>query len=132
MHCADTWFLLLLAEREEKASRIFREVIEGKDYLIIPAVVIAEFVKELLMRGKKLKEIEEFVDELERVKKMSVIQISKELAINSGSISLTFNMPMIDSIIASTARNLSCDSILSDDDHYEKFCKQNEIKLMRW
>jgi predicted nucleic acid-binding protein len=52
--------------------------------------------------------------------------------INCGKISLTFDIPLIDAIVASTAKDLSCDSILSDDEHYEKFCRQNRIKLLRW
>lgn len=131
-HCADTWFLLLLAERDEKACKILREVTQGKDRLVIPGVVIAELTKKLLMRGKKLKEVKEFVKDLEKERKMSLVQTSKEITIDSGSISLTFSMPLIDALIASTAKNLDCDSILSDDRHYEKFCKKHRIKLMRW
>ncbi len=131
-HCADTWFLLLLSDKDEKALNILRKSVSGKDHLIIPSIVLGEYTRNYLKKGKIIKKVESFVNGLKVKPKIEIVQTTNEITIEAGKISHTFGIPLIDSIIASTAKHMNCHDILSNDKHYEKFCKKEKVKLKRW
>ncbi|MBL7170252.1 MAG: type II toxin-antitoxin system VapC family toxin [Candidatus Aenigmarchaeota archaeon] len=131
-YCGDTWFLIQFSKGNEKAERILKEVTDGKDYLIIPSITFTELIRKLLHKGRKIDEVLDIFKNLEKVKKIQICQTTKEIVVEAGKISHTFNVPTVDSIIASTAKMMKCDIILSKDDDYEKFCKTNKIKLKNW
>ena len=131
-YCVDTWFLIELSKDNQKAHRIIKEVTNGKDYLIIPSITFTELVRKLLHKGKKIDYILEIFKKLEKIKKVQISQTTKEIVLEAGKISFTFSIPTVDSIIASTAKMMDCDEILSKDSDYVDFCKRNKIKLMNW
>ncbi len=131
-YCVDTWFLIQLTKKNEKAEKIMRETVTGKTYLIIPSVTFTELTRKLLQRGKKIKIVLDFIEKLEKNKKVQISQTTKEIVVEAGKISFSFNIPTVDSIIASTAKMMECNAILSKDSHYENFCKTSKIKLKNW
>jgi len=131
-YCADTWFLIQLSKRSEKAERIIKETTTGKDHLIIPSITFSELTRKFLKSGKKMDVVLSFVESLEKNPKIQISNTTKEIVLESGKLSYTFNMPTVDSIIASTAEMMNCNAILSKDSHYVDFCKRNNIKLMNW
>ena len=131
-YCVDTWFLIQLSEKKEKAERILKESRGGKDHLVVPSITFTELTRILLHKGKKMEEIYESIRKLEKINKTQISNTTKELVLEAGKISFSFGIPTVDSIIASTAKLMKCDAILTDDSDYTKFCKQNNIKLKNW
>ena len=130
-YCVDTWFLIQISKDDEKAKNILRET-GGKEHLIIPSITFTELTRKLLRKGKKMDEISEIFRELEKNRKVQISHTTKELVLEAGKLGHTFSIPTIDSIIASTAKLMGCNMILSNDSDYTKFCKQNKIKLKNW
>ncbi len=130
-YCVDTWFLIQLSKKNKKAERVIKETVDGKTRLIIPSITFVELTRKMLKRGK-MKKIFEFIDNLEKNEKIQISQTTKELVLEAGKISYTFNIHTVDSIIAATAKEMECKAILSKDSDYTKFCKTNKIKLKNW
>lgn len=131
-YCADTWFLLLLSEKEHKSIDILRGVRVGKDELIIPAVVVAEVYRKLFEKGTSEQVIQTIFRELEMIDKVQFISIDKLIAIEAAKVSHTNNIPLIDSIVAATGKLLKCHFILGKDEDLQKLEKRKYIKLKFW
>lgn len=130
-YCADTWFLLKAYSKEQNASNIIENVKYGKDSLIIPIITIAEFYKRL-SRFIPITKIDEFISALEISRKIEFIPEDKNIAREAARISLSHAVPLIDSIIASTARLTECHAILTADEHLVKLAKKIHLKIISW
>ncbi len=131
-YCADSWFLLELIHGALKANAIFREVKERKSRIVIPAVAIAETTKLLLHRGKTRSDVVSFFTSLDQSDKISIVSLDKNLAIAAGAISISYGVPLIDSIVATTAHTHQCEILLAKDSHYAPLIKKKYVKLHNW
>ncbi len=124
--------MLELSESKAKALQIFKDAKEGKSHIIVPAVVIAETMKQLLHRGKKRAGVELFFDSIEQSEKIRIISVDKAIAMEGAVISLSYGVPLVDSLVAATAHIHQCDMLLAKDAHYTPFVKKKYIKLHNW
>lgn len=130
-YTADTWFFLQLVKKHPKAIEVWKEIIEGKGRMIVSTVVIAETVKNFLMKNLN-KELKTIMDNLRSSEKVSVVEVTKEIAEEGGKYAYSYNMPTIDGIILETAILMEHTNILSIDEHYIKAEKQGKIKRVCW
>lgn len=131
-YCADTWFLLLLLEKEPKSIDFLRKIRSGKDELIIPMVVAAETYRKLFEKGTSEQVIETIFKELSAMEKVEFITIDKKIAIESAKVSHANKVPLIDSMVAATGKLLKCHYILGKDDDLKRLEKRKYVKLKFW
>ena len=130
-YSADTWFFLQLASKHPKAIAIWKEIIEGKGRLLVSTVVIAETVKRFLMR-KFRSELETLLVNLGDSEKISIAELSKELAQEAGKYAFSYSMTTVDSIILANAIASGHTNIISNDEHFKRPEKQKLIKRIFW
>jgi predicted nucleic acid-binding protein len=131
-YCADTWFLLLLSEKDSTAVDVLHGVISGKDELVIPMVTVSETYRKLFERGASERVIETIFNELELIDKVQFVPLDKRIAIESGKVSFSYSVPLIDSIVAATGKLLKCHFILGKDEDLKKLQRKKYIKLKFW
>ncbi len=130
-YTADTWFLLELYKRTEKALKIFRDTVEGKSRIMIPTVSILELVRVLIMRGDKLEKIESTLGELKATQKIQLIVLDEEIAKEAAKVSVTHNLSSVDAIIAATYKISGCNRLLSNDQDLKKLDRRY-LKIECW
>lgn len=130
--CADTWFLLLLSEKEPKSLDLLRGVISGKDELVVPMIVVSETYRKLFERGASEKLIESIFGELEQMNKVQFVPIDKQIAIETSKVSFSFKVPLIDSIVASTSKLFKCHFLLGKDEDFRFLQKKGYVRLKYW
>lgn len=130
-YCVDTWFFLQLANQHPKAINVWKEVKEGKGRLVVSTVVIAETVKHLLRKNLN-KYLDSLSEAFRTSDKITIIDVTKEIAEDGGKYSFGQNIPTIDGIILSTAIKTEHRNILSDDTHYKTAEKQKLVKRIFW
>ena len=59
-YCTDTWFLLKLFGKDNKAKTILEGAEVGKDWVIIPIISYAETIKKLFQECRSEDEIDAF------------------------------------------------------------------------
>lgn len=131
-YCADTWFLLEFNKRNERAVKIFHETLEGKNRIIIPAVSIFELIRLGIRTGESLAKIDLMLNELKVSQKVQVIVLDEAIAKEAAKISVSYDIPAIDSMVAATSKILECDKLLSDDSHLKKLDDKKYIKTEHW
>lgn len=130
-YSADTWFFLELSKKNAKAQRIWKEVTEGKGRLVVSTIVVAETIKKFLKRNVK-KPLFDFMLGLRTTEKIHVVNVSSTIAQEAGKLGYTFNIPIVDAIILSTAILTGHDKILTKDMHFRSAEKQKKIKIINW
>ena len=131
-YCADTWFILEVFEGVPKAINLINETRTSTSSVIIPIIVYSEAIKKLMQKGFSDKVIEEFFFGLELSKKINFIVPYKEIAKEAVKISLTNNLPLIDSFVAATSKLMECDILLAKDSDYKILEKKKYLKIMNW
>lgn len=131
-YCADTWFILSLFNEVEQSVRILRETKEGKSHIIIPMVVFAESTKKLLQRGVSQATIDLFWEGVEASEKVQLLMLDRSIAQEAAKISLSFNVPMIDSFVAATCKLTGCHSLFAADSDYIPLVKRKYLKIQSW
>jgi len=131
-YCADTWFLLHVFEKDPKAVSIVEDTKRGKTQLLIPVIVFAEATKKLLQKGIPQSLIDLFFSGVEASDKAAFAIADKLIAQEAARISLTYNVPLIDSFVAATAKIHACDVLLAKDDDYTLLAKKKYIKVQSW
>ena len=111
--------------------KIWNEIKEGKGRLIVPSIVIAEIVR-LFLKNNRNKELDSFLGGINNTDKIRIIGLTKDIAELAGRLSYSYNMPMSDSVILSTAILIDHNNIITDDPHFKLAEKQNKIKRIRW
>lgn len=129
-YCADTWFLLQLFDRQERALKIVENVKYGKDSLVIPSVCVVEIYRELGKRGISQKNIDAYIDNLEVSRKIEFLPIDRNIAREAARISNSYSLPLVDAIIASTAKLLCC-VVLSADGHI-RLLQKKYVDVESW
>lgn len=128
-YCIDTWFFVKLSESDPAALKLVKET--KKNSFIVPSVTLLELTRSAIRKGK-LKNIENLVTSLMKAKNVEVVDCNIEIAKKAGEVSASYNIPSIDSIIASTSIIYKCHRLLSDDSHFDKLQKNKLIKKYRW
>ncbi len=95
-------------------------------------IVYAEATKKLLQKGISHSIIEDFFEGVEASEKIEMVIIDKLIAQEAAKVSLTFHVPLIDSLVASTAKLTGCDALLSGDADYELLVKRKYLKVQSW
>ena len=131
-YCVDTWFLLKLLEKDQRAINYIQDAYRGKTRIIISTIVIAEVTRKLFQYGKNRAAVEFFISSLEETEKISIVTIDKRIASEAATISFTHGVPLIDSLIAATTKIYDCHALLAKDAHYSPLVKKRYIKLVNW
>jgi len=119
-----------LFDKSAKAIQIIENVKYGKDFLVIPSVCIVETSRELARRGITQKNIDGYLDNLEVCRKIEFIYIDRDIAREAAKMSNSHNLPLVDAVIASTAKLLSC-IILSADGHI-RLLHRKYVDVISW
>ena len=128
-YCLDTWFFIKLSESDPKALKLIKET--KKNSFIIPSVTILELTRSAIRKGK-LKDLNDLISSLMKGKNIKIIDCGVEIAKKAGEISASYNIPSIDSIVASTSIIHNCNKLLSEDSHFNKLHKNKVIKKQSW
>lgn len=131
-YCSDTWFLLSLFARDKKAEAILEDSRNGKDEIIIPIVVFAEATKKLLQQGISQQKVSSFFEMVESSENVRLLYLDKINAGEAARLSLTYNVPLIDSFVAATCKLSNCDILLSADTDYRPLIKRGYLKAQSW
>lgn len=119
-YCADTWFMIKLATRDSKALEIKENVLEGKDRLYIPTIVVTELFRKFMQKGKKEAEMESFLNNLTASEKVKTVFLDENIAKEAAKLSFSHDVPTVDSVVAATCKLSNCDKLLSDDRDLKK------------
>ena len=130
-YTADSWFFIQLSKGVEKAKNLWNEIKIGKARLVVPTIVIVEIKKRLLASGLS-KYAEELIDELEASQRISIIDLTLDIAKESGRLGNTYNCTTADAIIIATAIQTSYINVITDDEHFIAAEKQGKIKIIRF
>lgn len=130
-YSADAWFFLQFVNKHPKALAVWRDIIEDKSRLLVSTAVIAELVKRFLMKNLKT-ELEEILIKLKNSEKISIAEVTIEIANDAGRYAYSYDMTTVDGIILATAINTDYKNILSKDEHFKIPEKQKLIKRVFW
>src|SRR3989338_722535 len=128
-YTADSYFFIQLSKGTEKAKSIWEEIKPGKGRLVVPTIVIVEVKKRLLSYGLS-KYADELIEELEASQKISIVDLTLELAKKSGTTGNSYKCTTADAVILTTAIETGYDNLISDDKHFIPAEKQGKIKLV--
>lgn len=131
-YCVDTWFLLELFKNTEKASRIFKDTITGKNILVVPTISILELIRLSIRAGEKLSKAESLLNELKISQKVQIIVLDETIAKEAARVSVSYGISTVDSIIVATYRISECDKLLSKDDDLIELSKKRYLKIENW
>ncbi len=127
-YCADTWFIIELFAKNPKAVQYIYEAKTGKTRIIVPIIVFAEATKKLLQKGVPQRLVDDFFSSVEASDKIELVLLDKAIAQEAAKISLSFNVPLIDALVAATTKLTGCDALLSGDDDYALLVKKNYLR----
>ncbi len=125
---ADTGYLIQCVAGHPRASQLWEATKRGEYRLVIPVLVISEYLAYGIKRGV-LKEAEEFVDELRLLPNVEIVPVSLEIAALSARYRLGLGIPTVDSIILTTFLEAGCNLILTTDSDLEEAQKQGLIEV---
>lgn len=128
-YCADTWFILQAFDKNSAAILLIEETRTEKTRIIIPIIVFVESHKKLLERGVPLEKIELFFAGVEASEKIELVTLDKAIGREAARISLSFHVPLIDSLVAATAKMTGCDVLLAKDSDYNLLVKRKYLKI---
>lgn len=100
-----------------EAIKIKDEVIEGKSRIVIPAIVVAELVREMVRKGNP-SAVNSLMGSLLTSSKITIANLDQTIAMEAGKMGITFDIPLVDSTILATAIIFEHTNILTNDEHY--------------
>lgn len=127
-YCADTWFIIELFAKNPKAVQYIYEAKTGKTRILVPIIVFAEATKKLLQKGISQRLVDDFFSSVEASDKIELVLLDKAIAQEAARISLSFNVHLIDALVAATTKLTGCDALLSGDDDYTLLVKRNYLR----
>ena len=130
-YTADSWFFIQLSKRSEQAAKIWHEIKTGKGRLVVPTIVLVEVKKRLLSFGLN-KFADELIDEMEASHKISIIDLTIDIAKEAGRFGNTYNCTTPDAVILATAIETGYTSLITNDEHFIPPEKQGKIKIINW
>jgi len=129
-YTADSWFFIQLSKGTQKFIEIWKDIKLGKGRLIVPTIVIVEVKKRLLGYGLS-KYAEELADELEASQKISIVDLTLDIAKEAGRLGYTYNCTTADAVILATAIDTGYINLLTDDKHhFIQAEKQGKIRII--
>jgi len=128
-YCADTWFILQAFDKNSTAISLITETKTEKTEIIIPMIVFIESYKKLFQCGVARETIELFFAGVEASEKIKLVTLDKAIGKEAAHISLSFHIPLIDALVAATARLTGCEVLLAKDSDYNPLMKRKYIKI---
>ncbi len=128
-YTADSYFFIQLSKGTEKAKEIWEEIKLGKGRLVVPTIVIVEVKKRLLSYGLS-KYADELVEGFEASQKISIVDLTLELAKKAGTTGNSYKCTTADAVILTTAIETGYNNLISSDKHFIPAEKQGKIKLI--
>lgn len=123
------FFFINLSKGTQKAKDIWEEIKLGNGRLIAPTIVIVEVKKRLLSYGLS-KYADDFVEELEASQKVSMVDLTLNIAKKAGTVGNSYKCTTPDAVILTTAVETGYDSLISDGKHFIPAEKHGKIKLI--
>ena len=131
-YCADTWFLLALFDKDERARILFHSLEQKKGWIFVSYIAYAETIRKLFQRGISEEQLQTFFTLLEASEKVRFISVDERIAREAAKVSLTYNLSLMDACIAATTKIMDCENLLSGDSDYALAVKKKYLKLMNW
>ena len=128
-YTADSYFFIQLSKGTKKAKEIWEEIKLGKGRLVVPTIVIVEVKKRLLSYGLS-KYADELVEEFEASQKISIVDLTLELAKKAGTAGNSYKCTTADAVILTTAIETGYSNLISGDKHFIPAEKQGKIKII--
>ena len=128
-YTADSWFFIQLSKGAEKTKKIWEDIKLGKGRLIVPTIVIVEVKKRLLGYGFN-KYADELVEELEASQKISIVNLTLDIAKEAGKLGNTYNCTTADAVILATAIETGYTNLITEYKHFAQAEKQGIIKII--
>lgn len=85
-----------------------------------------------MQKGISQRLVDNFFEGVEASEKVELILIDKAIAGEAARISHSYNVPLIDSLVAATSKLTGCDVLLSEDSDYDLLVKGRYIKTRSW
>lgn len=130
-YTADTGFFIKLAQLDQRALKIWQEIIEGKARLIIPAPVIVETTKYALQKGKN-NELQKLFDSIGASQKVAVMDLSFDLARKAGALAFAYNLSATDGSVLATAEATGFDKLLTSDTGFRRARKDGKVQIVEF
>ncbi len=127
---ADTYFLVLLANKDSHTQQLFRQVIEGKHELFISTISITEISTVLYRKGQP-ELAEKMKAQLVAFPSVNLVSVSLDIASDAAKRKHSFGLSTCDSIILSTALMEDCDVFIAEDSDYKQVKEQGVIKIVK-
>lgn len=131
-YCADSWFLIALFQKDQKALSIIENAKLKKDWVFIPITALAETSKRLLQLGMAKEDILRFMDKTETSERVTLILFTKDIAWEAANIAHRYGIPLLDSFVAATAKTNNVDALISGDEHFLPLKKARYLSLLSW
>jgi len=128
-YTADSWFFIQLSEGNQKAVRIWQEILDGKGRIVIPATVIVEIKRRFLKRNLG-HFVEELLDEFYKSTKVFNVDLTVDLASKAGGLGFTYNIPPFDSVVLATAIETGFINVITGDKHFIPAHKEGKINMV--
>ena len=127
---ADTSFFIRLSESAPKAISIWEDIVEGKNRLVIPTVVIVELKNRFHRKGLH-KEADELVSTFEHSTKITILPLTLDLAKKAGKLAFTYSLTPFDSVVLASAIETGYETMLTSDPLFVRPQKEDQIKIER-
>ncbi len=127
---ADTYFLVLLANRDNHAQQVFRQVVEGNHELFLSTVSITELSTVLYRKGQP-ELAEKMKAQLVAFPSVNIVSVNLDIASDAAKRKHSFGLSTCDSIILSTALMEDCDVFIAEDSDYKQVKEQGLIKIAK-
>ncbi len=126
---ADTGFFVKLEEKNLEALRLWDEIIEEKNDLVISTLSINELLVYFYRKGKteRIKELLALIISLGNIK---FIAVTEEIAEKSAGFRHGLGLHTVDSIILASFKMRGCELILTTDSAFQIASEQNIINVL--
>ncbi|MBI4450793.1 type II toxin-antitoxin system VapC family toxin [Candidatus Woesearchaeota archaeon] len=125
-YTADTGFFIRLSESHPKALEIWGSIRDGKGRLIIPAMVLAEMTRLLLMKGQSAA-LEKMITAIDFSSKCTVCDLTAGLAKDGGTLAQCYGVSAVDGTVLATAIATGHDVVLTSDTLFRRVGKDRKV-----
>ncbi len=127
---ADTYFLVLLANKDKHAQELFRQIIESEHELFLSTISVTEISTVLYRKGQP-ELAEKMKTQMVAFPSVNIVSVNLDIASDAAKRKHSFGLSTCDSIILSTALMEDCDVFIAEDSDYKQVKEQGLIKIVK-
>lgn len=126
----DTWYLLLLAEQNAAAKKLFKQVVDGQHELFVSTLSITEITTVLLRKGQ-LELAEKLTLHLVILPNVHIISYDLDIAKETAKRKHSLGLSLADAGILTTALTKNCEVFIAEDSDYESAKRTGVIRIVK-